>query len=1036
MNITDISIKRPVTILMCVLILLVLGFVSLTRLPIDLMPNIDFPIAVVSTTYQGVGPGEIESIVTKNIESAVATVNNIKSIQSQSSEGVSMVIAEFNSGTDMNFATLQMREKIDLVKRFMPDEVETPMVIKVDPSMLPIASLGVTGNFSEVELKSFAEKTVKQRLESIDGVASVSVTGGKTREIKVDVDPEKVSGYGISPNNIINALQTENLNQPGGTVEYGDKNLLIRSTGEFGTLDQIRNVPVILPTGSVIHIYDVAKVKDGFKTESSYTRMNGENSVGVTIQKQTDSNTVKVVNLVKKEIQSIKAEHPDININVVFDQGIFIERSINTVFKNAVLGALLAILILFIFLKNIRTTLIIGTAIPISIIGTFVLLFFTGITLNLISLGGLALGVGMLVDNSIVVLENIYRYRMSGYNRVDAAKQGTQEVTGAVVASTLTTIGVFLPIAFIPGITAQIFKELALTVTFSLFASLIIALTFIPMLSSKLLIIEKPREKYKKSFMLKIFDKWDSLFRKTDSYYRKILERVLQNRKKTILIIAAIFILSMLPLAFLGREYFPQIDQGQFTVKINTVEGGILEETEKVTRKVEEILLKTPEIEKIFVTVGGGGGIIDSWDGGSSNRSSIKATLKPLNKRGKSTQQVVEEIRNKVSLIPGADISVTEMSMSMGGGFVGGSPVSVRISGPELDKLASLSNEVEELVKNVKGTRQVESSVSRGRPEARVYVDRDKAAQYGIGTAQTAQAIRTAVEGRVATRYRTGGEEIDIRVQLPEEKRNTFEQLKNIMILSPMGNEVPLSELAQIKIEEGPVGIMRDNQQRYVTVNAEIFGKDTGSVNSEIKTKLNNIQPPPGYSINLEGQQSQMEEAFSDLSWALVLAVVLVYMIMAAQFESLLYPFVIMFSVPLAYAGSSLGLAITGRTLNVPSLVGVIILGGIVVNNAIVLVDYINKLRERGMERTEAILKAGPTRLRPILMTTLTTVLGLIPLAMGIGEGAEEMEAPLATVVIGGLITSTLMTLVIIPIVYTIFDDLACKVKGRREAAQ
>ncbi len=1027
MNIHEISIKRPVTVFMCVLIILVLGWVSLTKLSLDLMPNITFPVAIVSTEYQGVGPQEIENIVTRNIESSVATVSNIKAVQSQSSAGSSMVIAEFNSGTDMDFATLHLREKVDLIKAYLPDEVGTPMVIKMDPSMIPVVTLGVTNGSNEVELKKLVEDKIKPRLESLDGVAAVYITGGKEREIKVEADPHKMSGYGVSLNQVTGALQSENLNQPGGTVEYGDKNLLVRSTGEFKTLEQIKNVPIILPSGNVIYIKDVADVTDGFKDTTTHTRMNGKNSVGIVIQKQTGSNTVKVVNRIRNEIERVQKEYSDVTIKMSFDQGEYIEKSIANVSRNAVVGAILAVFILFIFLKNIRTTFIIGTAIPISIISTFVMIYFSGITLNLVSLGGLALGVGMLVDSAIVVLENIYRYRSEGYSKIESAILGTQEVGGAITASTLTTVAVFIPIAFAEGIAVDIFKEMALTVTFSLLASLTVALTFIPMLSSKYLRMVKPEEASRFRITNKVLAKWDDCLKVLDSAYRSILSWVLGHRKTTVAIVAVIFISSLALLPFIGAEFFPTMDQGQFTVDIELPQGSLLERTDEITSKVEGILSGIPEIEKLFVSVGSSNTGMD-MSGGNSSRGSINATLKPLRERSRSTAEVVDEIRKQVDLIPGAKIKVSEVSTSMGGGT--GAAVALNIFGPDLDRLKEVSEKVEGIIRSVEGTRQVESSFSKGQPEVQVYVDREKASYYGVGSSQVAASIRTAIEGKVATRYKIGGEEYDIRVQYPKEYGETYEQLKNVKIMTPAGVEVPLTNLARIDMTQGPVTISREGQQRYTTVTSDIFGRDVGSINKDIKAKLDAFTLPSGYSIEFGGQEEQMQEAFISLFQMLLLAILLVYMIMASQFESLMHPFIIMFSLPLAFTGSAIGLAITQTPLSVPAFIGIIMLAGIVVNNAIVLVDYVNTLRKRGLERTDAILKAGPTRLRPILMTTLTTILALSPLALGIGEGAES-QAPLAIVVIGGLLSSTVLTLVIIPVVYTLFDDIAAKFRSK-----
>ncbi|MGE5472847.1 MAG: efflux RND transporter permease subunit, partial [Ignavibacteriales bacterium] len=795
---------------------------------------------------------------------------------------------------------------------------------------------------------------------------------------------------------------------------------------------QIKELPIILPNGNIISIKDVADVSDNFKKEESYTRMASGNSIGLTIQKQSGANTVKVVNRVKKEIERIEKENPNIKIDIMFDQGKYIEKSIMNVAKDGIIGCILAVLILFLFLKNIRATLIVGTAIPLSVIATFILIYFSGTTLNLISLGGLALGIGRLVDDAIVVLENIYRHMDQGYEKVDASVTATAEVGRAVIASTLTTVIVFLPIAFAEGIAAQMFQELALVVTFALLASLAVSLTVIPTLSSKFLNNTKVVMKSNNKFKIGILTWWESLFNKVNNGYKRILEYVLHHRFITSVAVMAVFVLSLAMIPIVGAEYFPTMDQGQFTVNIELPQGSLLQKTNEITLTVEKTLKNLPEMEKYFVSVGGSGSGMGALSGSQSNVASISATLKPLGQRSRSTAKIVDEIRKKFENIPGAEISVDESSSSFSGGTTS-SPISIQISGADLKILKELADQVVGIIKKVDGTRQVESSVAKGKPEAQIVVNRDKASFFGLGTYQVASIVRSAIQGRVATRYRVDGEEYDIRVELPEDARKSFEQLKSIKVTSPSGVEVPLSDLAEIKIEEGPTSVTREGQQRYVTVSSDIFGRYVGSVSKDIKDALGQMTLPEGYSIDFEGQDKDMAEAFGSLLLALVLGFLLVYMVMASQFESLIHPFTIMFSVPLAFTGAALGLVVTNRAFSVPAFIGVIMLTGIVVSNAIVLLDYINKLRERGMEREEAILKAGPTRLRPILMTSLVTILAMFPLALGIGEGAET-QAPLATVVIGGLISSTILTLLILPVIYTYFDDLAIKFRTKRKA--
>lgn len=1033
MKLHDISVKRPVAVLMCVLMVLVLGGVSFSKVPVDLMPDINLPIAIVSTNYSGVAPQEIESIVTKPIENVIATVNNIKSIQSISSEGNSIIIAEFNSGTDMNFGTLQMREKVDMIKGFLPDDVGNPLIMKLDPNMMPILNVSVTNNHSEMKLKHFIDDYIMPRLERIEGVASIGVTGGSKEEIQVNVDPDKAAGYGITLNQVISVLQTENLNLPGGAIEYADKRLLVRSTGEFKSIEQIKNIPIMLPNGTILRIRDIAEVIDTNKPIDSYSRTNGKDSISLNLQKQTNANTVNVTRAVKNELIKIEKDYPDLSIDVVFDQGEFIEKAISSVSNNAIIGGLLAVLILYVFLKNMRTTLIIATAIPISIISTFVLIFFAGISINIVSLGGLALGVGMLVDNAIVVLENIYRYRSEGHNKTEAALLGTDEVGRAILASTLTTIVVFVPMVFTQGMAAEIFKEMALTIAFSLIASLIVALSFVPTLSAKFIKMEQPSENGKSKPLGKFLKKWDDAINGIDRFYYRVLLWVLKYKIKTGIAVTVIFLFSLLLIPVIGSEFFPSMDQGMFSINVEMPKGSLLETTNETVEKIEDLLIKIPELGTMNVSVGGGG-VMSGLMGSSTDSATISATLKPLSERKRSTAQVVEAIREEVKNIAGAEIKVNDLSASFGG-LSSGSAVSIRISGPDLEVLEGISKDVERIVLETGGTRQVELSITEGRPEAQIYINRDKAAAYGLSTAQVATVTRTAVDGRIATTSKIEGSEIDIKVQYPEEKRKTLEQLKAVSLLTPMGVRVPLMDIASIEIQKGPVSISRANQERFVTVTGDVFGRSAGDVNKELKNKLKSYNLTDAYSIKFTGEDEQMVEAFADLTLALVLAVLLVYMVMAIQFESLVHPLTIMFSVPVAYSGSIIGLAITGNPLSVPAFIGVIMLAGIVVNNAIVLVDYINTLRERGYGREEAILKAGPTRLRPILMTTLTTILAMIPLALGIGEGAEAM-APMAIVVIFGLTTSTLLTLLIVPVVYCMFDRLSKKDRIKERPVQ
>ncbi|MGO1527480.1 MAG: efflux RND transporter permease subunit, partial [Senegalia sp. (in: firmicutes)] len=1017
MNLTNLSVKRPVTIVMVTLIVVLLGIVSLTRLPIDLLPQFSLPIAIVQTQYSGVGPQEIENLVTKPLESSIGTVSNIENVSSISSEGSSVIIAEFNFGTDMDFASLEMREKVDMIKGFLPEGANSPMVLKIDPNAMPVIEASLSGSDDLSSLQEFAEDELSGRLERLEGVASVNISGGYEKEINIEADLAKLQNYGINMDSIAQIIGAQNMSMPGGTIEKGIQNLTIRTSGEFSDVDEIRNLQINLPTGATIPLSDVAEVNLENKEIKSISKINGNQSLSISVQKQSGTNTVSVSSRINEELEKIRQEFPNRDIKVVIDQADFINLSISTVLKSGALGAILAMIILFLFLRNIRTTLIVGTAIPVSIIATFSLIYFAGVTLNLMTLGGLALGIGMLVDNSIVVLENIYRFRKEGSSKVESAIKGTKEVAMAVTASTLTTVAVFLPIVFVEGITSTIFKELALTITFSLLASLLVSLTLVPMLSSQILNIDINNEEKskRKSFILHAFDRG---FEKLENLYKRVLKWSLGHRKSTILIALLIFVLSMASLITVGAEFIPATDEGQFSVSINLPIGSELERTDEVSKEIEKRLEKMDIVETVFTSVGSSGSF--SMGGSTENQATITGVLKE--DRDQSTFDLAEDIRSKLN-IAGADIKVNVTSNSMGAVSMAGAPISIQIKGQDLDKLEDISKDFVKLLEEVEGTREVTSNIGEGIPEVEIEIDKLKASNYGLTTAQIGGTVRSVISGNTASRYTTEGNEIDIVLKGNDLYSENLENLRNLPITTPMGSTVNLEEVADVEIVNGPISINRDSQSRMVTVNSELKDRDLSSVITDIEEKLEGYDLENGYSYNIAGENEQLEEAFSDLFLALALAVVLVYMILASQFESLIHPFTIMFTVPLSIAGGALGLFITQRTLNVTSLIGAIILIGIVVNNAIVLIDYINTRRKNGEAREEAILNAGPIRLRPILMTTLTTALGLLPIAIGLGEGSE-IQAPMATVVIGGLLVSTILTLVLIPVMYTIFDSL------------
>jgi HAE1 family hydrophobic/amphiphilic exporter-1 len=1032
MNLPKFSLKRPVTMLMIIAIVLVLGFISYSRLGIDLLPNFVYPGAVVMTQYSGASPEEIESIVSKPLESTLATVNNVKNIQSFSTEGNSTVFVEFNWGTNMDIASLDMREKVDMIKPYLPEGVSQPMVVKFDPSMMPVMQVALYGANDVTQLKKIADDVIVSRLKRLEGVAAVDILGGLERQVNIVVDPDKLAFYGLSMPQLSNKLMMENMNLPGGSVKQGEREYTIRTTAEFKDLKEIEALPIPLPTGGTVPLQNIARIEDTHKDVSAISRYNGQPSIALIIQKQSNYNTVQVIERIKDELSLLKKQVPaEISYEPILDQADFIRKAVGNVGSNAVTGGLLAVLVIYLFLRNFRSTLVIALSIPISIIVTFILIYFNHLTLNIMSLGGLALGVGMLVDNSIVVLENIFRHRQEGEDPISAAVSGSDEVGTAVIASTLTTIAVFLPIVFIQGITAQFFKELALTVTFSLLSSLLVSLSVVPLFSSRLVTLPSAKGgignptygnggKRLKNIIAAPLDIFSRFYESLENRYGNLLMWSLEHRKFVVIIAIVLFIISLVLIPFVGSEFLPHSDAGMISISVNAPEGTHLEETNRFALEIEEKLKNIPEIDGVLTSVGSAGSAMSI--GGGKNSASIVVKLMPLSERKRSSEVVTEEIRQLIQDTVGAEVKVNEISSIDFGGASLLKPVSISIKGDDFETLKTISNQVIEIVKSVPGTREVENSLDKGNPELVIKVDREKATLYGLSSAMVAQSVRSAVSGSVATKYKVAGSEIDVMIKADQSLVDNVEKLKSLLIPAPTGALITLGDVADIQRAIGPATIDRDNQTRVVTITGQVVGRPAGQVNKEIEQQLQKVLLPDGYSIKFGGEQEQMTDAFQDLFLALILAIVLVYMVMAAQFESLIQPLVIMFTVPLALIGVVLALLLTGRSLNMPAYIGVIMLAGIVVNNAIVLIDFINQLRSKGIERNEAIVKAGPMRLRPILMTTLTTVLGLFPLALGIGEGGE-LRAPMATVVIGGLIFSTVLTLVVIPVIYTLFED-------------
>jgi len=1031
LKLAEVSVKRPVTIIMTMLIIILLGGISLTRLPIDLMPNIEIPVSIVVTQYSGVGPQEIEKLITNPLEGAISTVGNIDTVTSTTSEGSSVVIAQFKTGTDMDFATLQMREKVDQIKSRLPSEAGAPMVMKLDLGAIPVVILTLSGHDADLaKLQSVAEDKLKPQLERVSGAASVSVIGGYEDQIEIKTHLEKMNGYGLTINSLAQLIRAENLNAPGGQVQKGTHELTIRTTGEFESVDEIKDLMISLPGGGQIRLKDIAEVGLGHKDVNAITKANGEKSVSIAIQKQSGTNTVKVADGVKAAVDEFTKEYPDLQIKTVMDQSNDIKQSIETVKNEAIMGGILAVFVVFLFFHNIRTTFITATAIPIAMMATFAVLYFAGITINMMTLGGLTLAMGRLVDDNIVALENIHRHRKEGYSKIDAAIKGVSEVGMAVFASTLTTVAVFLPIVFVQGIVATIFRELAMTFAISLLASLLVSLTLVPTLSAKLMKTEViPEGRTGVKGLVDRFSRgFDRIFGRVEATYKRFLHYALHHRKTVMAIATAVFILSSASAFSLGAEFMPASDVGQLTINTTLPDGAKLQDTEATVNQIEKKLETIPEIETVFTQIGTNGGF--SLGGDTANTSSISVQLVALAARQRGVEQVGDEIRSLTKDIPGAEIKVTITdNMQMGGSTT---PIDIALKGEELDELKTIGMEIQKIVASVEGTREVKSSMTEGVPEVVVKVNRQTAAQYGLSAAQISQAVKGTISGTTATTYRYEGSEIDVVLSGDETFKTSLENLGQTPVPTLSGITVPLSQVAEIEMGRGPVKIERTGQTRVVHVTSQIINRDLRSITMDIETKIKEYQIPDGYTYEVLGENKELMESFADLGLALILAILLVYMILAAQFESLLHPFTIILSLPMGFSGGMLGLFITRTTLSVPSFIGLILLVGIAVSNAIVLVDYIIKRRERGEEREEAIENAGPIRLRPILMTTLSTALALMPMALGIGEGSESM-APMAVVVIFGLALSTMSTLLLVPVIYTIFEDIRDSRKRKKE---
>ena len=1025
MNIGKFSVKRPVTIAMAALVLILFGVVSFTRMSIDLMPKMDLPIMAVMTNYDGAGPEEVEERVTKPLESSMASISGMSGITSISSAGNSVVMIMFDYGTNLDSATNDVRDALEFAKMILPEEAQDITILKLDINSMPIITLGVNGDRSLEDVKKIVEEKVAPRLERIAGVASVDVSGGQEQQVSITADPYKLSAYGLNTGTITQIIMGENANHPGGYITQGSQEILVRTLGQYESIEQLADTQVSLPTGGHVRLGDVVDIKIGLSEEESIVTLNGEKVISLSIQKESDGNTVNVDREVRKALEELEGQlYEDIDINVVYSSADMINQSVKNVVSNLFSAVVISMLVIFIFLGNIRSTVIIGVAIPLSIISTFVMMYFGEYTLNLVTLAALALSVGMVVDNSTVVLENIYRHRTMGKSKYQAAVEGTQEVVSAVTASTLTTVAVYLPFVFVGGMTEQIIIPFALTICFSLVASLVVSVTVVPMMSSKLLILYEYSEANKPKGLAKFAVWFNGKFDKFINWYQGMLVAALNHKKITIIAVLVALAGSCCLVPFLGAELFPSQDAGQVSVSITMPSNTVLEETQKVANEVEYIIEKIPEVDLVMNSVGGS----SSMTGGGSSSASLTVVLVPMDERDRSSRDVAQELQEKVNHFPGATVKVTAvdmMSMSSGSGAI-----SVQIKGNNSDELEQLAGQIERIMEGVDGAINIENSVADTDEELNIIINRDRAAYYNVSASTVYQTVSLALNSSTISKYRGGEEELNMVLQYPKEMTTSLEHLENLMIASNTGGQIPLSEIASIEHGFGQKTITRQDQSRVETVSCDVYGRDLGSVNTDIMNQVNQLPIPAGCSINSGGDIESMRDVFSDLFLAIGMAMILVYMVMACQFESLWNPLLIMASVPVMFIGVFVGLFLTGQRISMMSLLGIVMLEGIVVNNAIVLIDYIQQLREKGLCKRESVVEAGKTRMRPILVTTLTTVLAMIPMLLASGEGSEVWK-PMAATVIFGLSCSTIISLLVIPLLYEKFESLPRKIRRK-----
>lgn len=1038
MWLSDTSIKRPVFATMLIMVLVVLGVVSYSDIGIDLLPKVDIPIVNITTRLKGASSEIMDIDVTDRIEESVNTINGVKTITSTSSEGASVVTIEFVLERDIDLAIQDVREKVALIRSRLPDDVDEPIIEKVDPDSSPVLNLALYGRQSVRELSTYADEVLKEQIQKVNGVGALRLYGTRLRQARIWLDSNKLAAYGVTAHDVVNVLKRENVELPGGRIESKTKEYTIKVKGEVTDIQRFNDLVIGYSKGAAVRIRDVGYAEDGMEEKRSIARYNGINSVSLAIQKQSGTNTVEIVDKVKKELEPIRSTLPEgMNLTIAYDQSDFIKRSIGEVQHHLIYGGFFAIFAVLIFLRNMRTTLISALAIPTSVVSTFAIMNAFDFTFNNMSMLALSLSIGILIDDAIIVIENIHRHMEEGMNAREAAFFATSEIGLAVSATTLAIIVIFIPVAFMKGLIGRFFFQFGMTVVFAVLVSWFVSFTLTPMLSSLFLKAgngSKPHESSGNSplsrFLQRIeyyrminaaSDRLENIYERLEAQYRRILEWALGNRLKVVIVATVIFLFGFSLVFFIGKELTPSEDQGRFILRMTAPVDYSVEQVEQMCGKAEAIVKQFPEVGSILYYQGGG-------RTGEVNKGNMVINLVAKSKRSKSQEEMKAQVRRSIRVIPGLKASVENMSLAGGGGGRQ-VPIMYSIRGRDLGVLGSQSKSIASQFSKLPGIVDVDTSYEIGKPEIQVYIDRDKAADLGVDIATIAETINILISGEVdITKFKDDlrGKRYDARVRLIPENRINPEDIGKLYVRAKDGRLVQLAGLINLKEAGGSSIINRVDRQRAVTIYANLEGKPLGKAKEELDDIAGKVLTA-GYSGTYKGQADTMAEAFQSLLFAALLGILMAYMVLAAQFESFIHPVTVLLSMLFSFVGAFGALFIFGKTLNLYSFIGLILLMGLVKKNAILLIDYTNVLRERGMSRRDAILQAGPVRLRPILMTTFAMIMGMIPIAIGIGEGAES-RSPMAIGVIGGLITSLLLTLIVVPVAYDLFDVLQSRI--------